>query len=314
MAKKKSPPLLVADEITLDSDRDRRASAVKACANRLAQKLQCSVDLVHVEDLLLYPIQNPDYKPLVERHFKERKSKLAELAQSFQVPARPLFLNGEPAKKILALAAKRNAYEMIALGTHGRKGLSRLILGSVAEEVIRQARVPVLTVGPKAQEKGAELLAQPKLKILVPTGLTANSARAEDYALALARRLGAELVFVHSLHDALHPVLQTAFSAPSPSPQIRGYFEEIKKDATQALARKVKKAQQKGVVASSELDDKTLSSSDSVLRAAERAAASLIVMGTHGRSLVGAAFFGRTARDVILGASAPVITVRSGKA
>jgi nucleotide-binding universal stress UspA family protein len=53
--------------------------------------------------------------------------------------------NGEPTDEILRLAAEINA-DMIVIGTHGRTGLGRLLMGSVAEEVIRKAVCPVLTV------------------------------------------------------------------------------------------------------------------------------------------------------------------------
>ena len=54
-------------------------------------------------------------------------------------------LNGEPAHTIVE-AAERGDYDLIALGTHGRTGLSHLLLGSVAEKVVRRATRPVMTV------------------------------------------------------------------------------------------------------------------------------------------------------------------------
>ena len=56
---------------------------------------------------------------------------------------------GRPAQEILALAS-RDAFDLIVVGTHGRTGVGHLILGSVAEEVVRQARCPVLTLGSEA--------------------------------------------------------------------------------------------------------------------------------------------------------------------
>ena len=44
---------------------------------------------------------------------------------------------------------------MLVIGTHGRKGLNRLVMGSVAEEVIRRSYIPVMTLGPYAQGKAA---------------------------------------------------------------------------------------------------------------------------------------------------------------
>ncbi len=309
----KKPAILLTDDIEIAPEREKRSSAVKTCATNIARKLGCSIDLVHVEDYQFYPVSVPQYKPMVESYFQTQQNKLTAAANAFKVRTKPIFLNGEPVRKILSLAAKRDAYEMIVLGTHGRTGLSRLILGSVAEEVIRQARIPVMTVGPKAQEKASRVLSQSKVRILVPTGLTPNSNRAEEYSMSLAKRLDAEVVFFHSMREALHPVLQSAFTAPTASPQIRKFYEEVKGSAIKQLAKKAEAATKKGVSATYVLDEKTSLSSDAILKEATRSESSLIVMGTHGRSLFAGAFFGRSVRGVILNAPIPVVTVRSRK-
>lgn len=313
MTRTKSPPLLVADDISLETNREKRSNAVKLCAGRIALRLGNPIHLVHVEDLTLYPVPSRQFKPLIESYFRDQKSKLTTLAESFEVPTQAVFLNGEPAKKILSLGNKQGAYEMIVVGTHGRTGLRRLILGSVAEEIIRESRVPVMTVGPKAQEKAASFLTGSKMSILIPTSLTPNSLRAEAYGVSLARKLGAEVVFFHNLLDALHPVLQTAFTSPSQMPQARRFFREIEDSAVRQLKAKMRNAVRKNVTASYVLDDDTLSSDEAILNELKRAKASLVVMGTQGRSMVSGTLFGRTARDVILGSTVPVLTVRSKK-
>jgi len=64
--------------------------------------------------------------------------------------------SGRPADEIPATATEVGA-DLIVLGTHGRTGLSQALLGSVALEVLREARQPVLTVGPDAALEGPEL-------------------------------------------------------------------------------------------------------------------------------------------------------------
>jgi universal stress protein A len=64
------------------------------------------------------------------------------------------------AKAVVQIAGEVDA-DLIVLKTHGRKGLSHLILGSVAEEVVRTAPCPVLTLTPAAQEKAAQMKLQP---------------------------------------------------------------------------------------------------------------------------------------------------------
>jgi len=313
--KKRVPlPLLLADDLATGAEREKRSENVKTCASKIAMKLGCSIVLVHAENHSHHPIRAIQYQRLLDQYREEQIKKLDEATQFLRVPTKPLFVEGEPAKKITSLAEKRNDYEMIVLGTQGRRGLSRLILGSVAEEVIRQSCIPVMTVGPVAQEKAAVFLNQPKIRILIPTSLTPNSVRAEVYGVSLAQRLGAEVVFFYNMRDALHPVLQTAFSVPKPPPKIRNLFQEMKAASLKQLTDKVERASRKEIIATCILDDKALVASESVLHEVARSSASLVVMGTHGRSMATGAFFGRTVRDVILGSPVPVITVHSRKA
>ena len=75
--------------------------------------------------------------------------------------------------------------DLIVLGTHGRGGIKKLVLGSVAEEIINRAPCAVLTVGPQVH---ARLTSEFKLRrILCATDLRAGSDRVLTYALSLAR-------------------------------------------------------------------------------------------------------------------------------
>ena len=65
------------------------------------------------------------------------------------VRVRRVLLLGAPADEILGLAEKEHA-DLIVIGTHGRTGLSRLLMGSIAEAIVRRASCPVLTVKPGA--------------------------------------------------------------------------------------------------------------------------------------------------------------------
>ncbi|MFO0870945.1 MAG: universal stress protein [Pirellulales bacterium] len=71
-----------------------------------------------------------------------------------QVLCEKRFLVGSPAEEIVGCAAAEGA-DMIVMGTHGRTGLLRLLLGSVAESILRQAPCPVLTVKSAAQPNAA---------------------------------------------------------------------------------------------------------------------------------------------------------------
>jgi nucleotide-binding universal stress UspA family protein len=74
------------------------------------------------------------------------REKLAEVTPpDATIPIEHLLVEGDPAALILKVAEERHC-DLIAMGTHGRRGLTRLLMGSVAEQVLRSAVCPVLTV------------------------------------------------------------------------------------------------------------------------------------------------------------------------
>jgi nucleotide-binding universal stress UspA family protein len=82
---------------------------------------------------------------------------------------------------------------LLVIGTHGRNRLSKLLLGSVAETIFRQATCPVMLVGPKS----AAISGQGLRKILFCTGFSGHSLKAGTYALSLAQRQSATLILMN---------------------------------------------------------------------------------------------------------------------
>jgi len=99
---------------------------------------------------------------------------------------------GQVAPELLKVTTERNA-SLLVIGTRGRHGLERLLQGSVAEEVFRQASCPVLIVPPRADETSG----LPVRTILYPTGFSGNSLCACPYAFSLARTYRARLILLH---------------------------------------------------------------------------------------------------------------------
>lgn len=88
--------------------------------------------------------------------------------------------------------------DLIVIGTHGRTGLRKIILGSVAEEVFRHAPCPVITVGPYAENFHLE---RGFTHVLYPTDLSADSAQAAPYALSMASTYAARLTLLHVIEQ-----------------------------------------------------------------------------------------------------------------
>ena len=99
---------------------------------------------------------------------------------------------------VLSELIQERAIDMVVVGTHGRTGVWKLILGSVAEKIFRQAPCPVLIVGPSSTqdpETGPQ-------RILVPTGFAHQSLYGVRYALWLAEQLQSSLSLLHVVTDA----------------------------------------------------------------------------------------------------------------
>ncbi len=102
-------------------------------------------------------------------------------------------LEGDVAHTILDFAHRKRV-DLIVLGTHGRGGLGKALMGSVAEKVFRQSPVPVLTLGPHLRHSTRD---HSPRNILVAADLTPASARAAHFAATLARESQAKLTLLH---------------------------------------------------------------------------------------------------------------------
>ena len=125
-------------------------------AVELAQKFAASLTLVHSWEAPTYSYGGAYYlpadliTPIEEAARKHLQNAITALGQ--RVPNAKSVLRLGPAWEEILSAAREAEADLIVLGTHGRRGLDRALLGSVAEKVVRMAEVPVLTVhGPRAK-------------------------------------------------------------------------------------------------------------------------------------------------------------------
>ena len=118
-------------------------------ATELAQEHKATLHLLHVVAMPPGPeVALPFGK--METTARTKLERLARQKVNGKVRYEVDVLMGDPGVEILQ-AAKRQGANLIVMATHGRKGLRHLVLGSVAEHVVREAPCPVLTVKPKAQ-------------------------------------------------------------------------------------------------------------------------------------------------------------------
>jgi nucleotide-binding universal stress UspA family protein len=188
---------------------------------------------------------------------------------------------------------QQNGLDLIVLGTHGRRGLRKLLLGSVAEEVFRMAPCPVLTVGPKTSETRS--LDVHLDHILYPLEFVPDTSEAAAYAVSLAEEYHAKLTCVK------------VFEKTDPSP-----------DVAAGLREPVKHWIDDHIPPESCLHERTSielgfgPATEAILKFARERGADLIVMGVRRLEPVMAAHLPQpdTAYEVVRAAPCPVLTVR----
>jgi len=197
----------------------------------------------------------------------------------------------------------RGGADLAVLGSHGRSGVERGLLGSVTEKVLRKAACPVLTVPHHAE--GAARGGPPVFsRILCAVDFSEASLRALEYALSFAQEAGGRVTL-------LHVVDGSAADAPAGSDRLTmgEYRGARESDARKRLGPLVPPAAREWCEPEAVLAAGT--PYREILRLAEERSADLIAMGVHGKSALGALFFGSTANQVVRAAACPVLTTRS---
>lgn len=131
-------------------------------------------------------------------------------AQVVGAPVETLIVQDSPARAVLATAKKMHA-DLILMGTHGRTGLRRAILGSVTENVLHEAKVPVMTVTPALMQGKAKTEIR---RILCPVNFTHVARQALQHACSLAQAFEAELsvlYVVEGIEDDRAAEVEAAF-------------------------------------------------------------------------------------------------------
>jgi nucleotide-binding universal stress UspA family protein len=227
----------------------------------------------------------------LERRVAERTARTGNAMQA-------TVLRGDPALSIVAHAKEQQA-DLIVVGTHGRTGVERLVLGSVAESVIASASCPVLVARSAAATDGG---------ILAGCDLAARMDPVIVLAGAFGRALGAPLTLLHAMEPNMSDaalVASTFFSGVVPTQPDADTVAAMRDAARGALQAELTAANIEGKV-----EVATGPASTLLLSRASELPASVIVLGSHHRGRVARLLLGSVANEVVRGAEAHVLVVR----
>jgi nucleotide-binding universal stress UspA family protein len=204
--------------------------------------------------------------------------------------------------ELILQRARDGAADLIVMGTHGRGGFNRLLLGSVTEKVLRAAPCPVLTVPAAAPAMTAAAVAFKR--ILCPIDFSSSALAAFRYALTLARESNGQVTVIYALEylDPDEPCDHVEFDIR----RRRQHFIDHARARLHALV-----AGEDTTWCDIQEEVAIGRAYQVVLRHATAAPADLIVMGAQGTTGVELMLYGSNTQHVVRGATCPVLTVRS---
>ncbi len=276
------------ERILCPIDFDEHSGRAVARARGLAARHRAALKLLHVLPLraeaILLP--RPTVAAQVDRAATSHLDALAAMIREDGVECDVQVVHGDPGFRILEAARDWNA-SLVVMATHGRKGVPRVVLGSVTEAVLHATPCPLLTIPPRASADAASFR-----RVLCAVDLGASSPDTLLHALDMVEEAYGEVTALNVL-DPEHT------AAP----------EAQKADAAEALALlhdRVPPSAQWCVVRDAVRIGDTVAE---VLKEAAERAAHLIVVGARARRLGVAAMVGSCADRIVREARCPVLAV-----
>jgi nucleotide-binding universal stress UspA family protein len=262
----------------------------------LAKHYDADLVALHVRPPAVNPMTQPMSWPDGETTRKQNEELRDELLDTFRgIRATALIEEGDIQSQ-LQEAIQKNDTDLVVIGTRGRTGLGKVLMGSVAEEIFRTVTCPVLTVGPhsdSSRDAGGEIR-----EILYATDFASLSPAAAGYAVSLAQEFQARLVLMHVIPE---PKPGDLVSASDVATAARELLQKLVPEEAQAWCKPEYFVEQGNPA-------------DRILEFARLRESNLIVLGVKPEEGVpGAATHLpiATAHKVVSRAPCPVLTVRS---
>lgn len=293
--------------ILVPTDFSQGAARAFVHALGIARKTGAEVLLLHVLNMLAgdtswTPLRlSPEQSVLRERTGKIVYDLMESLIKEHEpgdVRVDTAARHGASPAPAIAAIAREQQVDLIVMGTHGRRGLRRLLLGSVAEEVVRTALCPVMLVREDSVSVGDVG------RILVPVDFSLCSRQALPWAQALASAFGAKLVLLHILEEVPLAGLYGEYVNA-----VRGVTPEAIAWAKEELQRLAEELAASGVDVKSHVEVGYPPAS--IPDFARGEAVDLMVIASHGRHGLSRFLLGSVTEKVLRAAPCPMLIVRA---
>jgi nucleotide-binding universal stress UspA family protein len=282
-------------------------------ASRIAERTGSKLRLALVHGLPSAPFDSVTAKLFTSIELATRKSERsylrgiqARLRDGGTRLASAVTLTG-PAGPALAQCVREMGIDLVVMSTHGRGGIRRAWLGSVADHLIRHLEIPVLLVRPREGE-AAPAHALRGGQILVPLDGSPLAEDALHWAVTLARAWDAEITLLQVVRPVMHsadPVLPLAL----PSAFDEGLTTMCRTHAQDYIDGIVQELHEQGIRATG-VAALGWYAADSILEVATPERVAAIVLATHGRGGLRRLALGSVADKVVRGADVPVLVYR----
>ena len=291
----------IPETILVATDFSETADRAGALARNLAGRFSADLHLLHanvlLEDTHLGENHQEQLRQLTAAGEEARRNVLDSLsAETSGVTVTPHLIRGLAPDEVIVETAATLGCDLIVMGTHGRRGLTHLLLGSVAEKVVRTAAQPVLTVRSDAVINPGGIR-----KILIPHDFSTTSAASLRYAAVWAEALGAEVTLLHAVEPVVYPEFYSVDVLPNDT------IGRLCSRSEEALAAAAKEHLGKRPV---EVTVEVGRAADTIIDLADPAKFDLVIMGTRGLSALEHLVLGSVAENVLRRCRVPMLTVR----
>ncbi len=265
----------------------------------IAEGYGADITLLHAVILYQEDIDEEEqlqaYEKIIQKKEKERTKKLelhSVAAEKRGIQVNSVLIRGFSAADSMINYISDNNFDLVVMGTHGRTGLEKWILGSVAERMVRLSPIPVLTIHKDFDKMNIK-------RILVPVDFSGYSKIAVNQGIAIARGFNAALEFLHVVEMETHPEFYNISFEPilKANPELEHHVTENMLELTGIPRGEAAYSVKEGTVYKE------------IKKYADHHQIDLIVMATRGMSDLEHFLVGSNSERVVRIAPCPVLTI-----